>query len=418
MLKSKIISIGDEILLGQIQNTNSSFIAEQLYRQGISVQKIITIGDNEDDLIRELNDSQKNFDITIITGGLGPTHDDITKPVLVKYFKDKLIRNQAVLKNVKNIFRRRNLKMSGVNLFQADFPAKAKVLFNNLGTAPGIWYDVKNKIVAALPGVPYEMKEQIVSQVIPMILKKFKNKIKKIIGSRTYLTFGITESALFEKIGDIKSILKYDDCKLAFLPSYSGVRLRLDITAPDKKEYINKLKSIEKGLLKKIKPFLIGTDEKNLENIVSGKLINSGLTLAVAESCTGGLLSSRLTDVSGSSKYFLGGFCTYSNLAKEKFLNVKKKTLEKYGAVSSQVCESMAKGIREKFNSDIGISVTGIAGPKGGTKLKPVGTVWIGYSDRNKTYSRLFRFGNNRNLNKERSVYSALNILRQELENY
>ena len=414
MLLSKIITIGDEILIGQVINTNASFISEKLFSIGIPVKKVITIEDTEEALLNELDDSIKNYDVTIITGGLGPTHDDVTKPTLIKYFNDELISDEKVLEHVKNIFKRRNLNMPPVNYGQAMVPKNSKVIFNESGTAPGIWIERNKKIIVALPGVPFEMKEMINTKIIPMLSETFANDIKYILKSKTFLTTGIGESHLAELIGDVKPIIGNN--KLAFLPSLVGVRLRVDVKGENVNDVNNIIGEIEEKLKNKIGDYIFGTDEDLLEKIVGDLLIRKNLTLAVAESCTGGLISSKITDISGSSKYFIGGICTYSNNSKLYILNLSKETLEKYGAVSEETAMEMAVNVRKKFNSDFGISTTGIAGPTGGTNEKPVGLVWVGFSDGSRTFAKKFMFGDNRERTKLRATYMALVILRNHLK--
>ena len=413
MLISKIVSIGDEILIGQIVNTNASFISDKLYSIGIPVKKIITIGDTEEALANELDDSINNFDVTIITGGLGPTHDDITKPVLIKYFNDELITNEKVLEHVKKIFSGRGVSMPKVNYGQALVPKNSKVVWNNNGTAPGIWLEKNNKIFVSLPGVPFEMKAMMTETVLPMLKEKYADIINYVLKSKTLLTTGIGESFLSDMIGNVNEII--GDNKLAFLPSAYGVRLRIDVKGVSDEDAGKKIYCIEKKLIEKIGNYIFGENDELLENKIGELLLTNKLTISVAESCTGGLLASMITDVSGSSKYFIGGICTYSNESKINILGVNKETIEKYGAVSEETAMEMAEKVRNKFGSDIGISTTGIAGPKGGTGLKPVGLVWIGYSDKNKTFAKKYMFGNNRGRTKLRSSYMAMEILRNQL---
>jgi nicotinamide-nucleotide amidase len=409
MLKSKVISIGDEILIGQIVNTNASFISEKLYSIGIPVEKIVTIGDTENALLAELSDSDKNFDVTVITGGLGPTHDDITKPILLKYFNDELVSDKDVLEHVKNIFQSRNIPMPDVNYGQAMVPKNSKVIWNEKGTAPGIWLEKDDRVFIALPGVPFEMKEMINSSVLPMLLEKFSRKIDYVLKSRSFLTTGIGESSLAELIGDVNSIV--GDDKMAFLPSLSGVRLRVDVKGKNVFEANRKINIIGKLLNKKAGKYIYGKDDDLLEKTIGDVLIKNNLTLAVAESCTGGLISSKITDISGSSKYFIGGICVYSNEAKINLLGVNKNTIAKHGAVSEKTAIEMAENVRKKFKTNIGLSTTGIAGPTGGTKTKPVGLVWIGYSDKNNLFAKKYYLGNNRERTKIRSTYLAYSIL-------
>ena len=413
MFTSKIISIGDELLIGQVVNSNASFIGERMKSTGIPVKKVITIGDTENELLDELKDSLINYAVTIITGGLGPTHDDITKPCLVKFFEDELITDTKVLEHCRQIFRNRGIEMPLVNEEQALVPKNSKIIWNENGTAPGIWIEKENKMFVSLPGVPFEMKAMMDNSVIPLLKKKFSGKINYFLKSKTILTSGIGESILSNMIGDVKIIIGSD--KLAFLPSAIGVRLRIDVKGENEKEADNKLKNISDILYEKIGEYIFGEGDDLLEDVVGKILTEKKLKLAVAESCSGGLLASRITDISGSSNYFLGGICAYSNEVKINLLNVKKETIEKYGAVSEETAKEMADNVRIKFNSDIGISTTGIAGPTGATETKPVGLVYIGFSFRNKLFANKYLFGNNRDRNKQRSVQEALNLIRRNI---
>jgi len=410
MLKSKIISIGDEILIGQIVNSNAAFIGEKLFAAGIPVERIVTIGDTEQALVDELDDSIKNFDATVITGGLGPTHDDITKPVIVKYFNDELITDERVLEKVKSIFKSRNVKMPDVNFEQAKVPASCRVIYNENGTAPGMWMERKNRVIICLPGVPYEMKEMILNSVLPMLKEKFGSKTNYVLKTRTLLTTGIGESNLSEMLGPIGDIIGQH--KLAFLPSTFGVRMRIDVKGENEETADGILDEIERKIRNRTGDYIYGTDEDLLEKITGDLLNKKKLTLSVAESCTGGLLSSKITDISGSSAYFLGGVCSYSNESKTNLLNVSKDTIDKFGAVSEETAVEMAVNVRRKFGSDFGISITGIAGPTGGTDIKPVGLVWIALSSEKRTIARKYLFGNNRERTKIRASYQALLMLK------
>lgn len=412
-MNAKLISIGDEILIGQIINTNAAFIGERFYSAGIPVEKIVVTGDEEKILMEELSDSEKNYDVTIITGGLGPTHDDITKPVLVKYFNDTLISDPNVLEHVKNIFSSKNLNMPLVNEAQALIPSKSKVIWNSNGTAPGILIEKNKKVFVALPGVPYEMKPMIDEKVIPFLKKLFEKEINSILRQKTLLTTGLGESSLNERLGNVLEII--GDSKLAFLPSSSGVRLRINVTGENENEASEKLSLIENKIRDKIGEFIFGEGEIDLENVIGEILKVNKKKLAVAESCTGGRISSRIVSVAGSSDYYCGGVCSYSNEMKMNILGVKENTLKKYGAVSEQTASEMAVGIRKITDADYAISTTGIAGPDGGTEDKPVGLVWIGFADRERSYSQKFLFGNNREINIQRSSQRALDILRREL---
>jgi nicotinamide-nucleotide amidase len=416
MVKAKIISIGDEILIGQINNTNSTYICSRLYSIGIRPEKIITIGDEREVLLAELWDSLENFDITLITGGLGPTHDDITKPILTEFSGDKLIKREDVLEHIKGIFARRNIIMPVSNEEQALVPSKARIIWNKNGTAPGLWFDIKDKIFAAMPGVPYEMKAMIDEDIISNLRARLADRMDYFAISETVLTTGISESALFEKLGDIEEIVKKS--KMAFLPSPMGVRLRIDVKEKDKESAEKEIDRIIKLLSDKAGEFIYGLNEDSIEVITGNLLKKLGLTLATAESCTGGMLSGRITDISGSSEYFKGGVCSYANEIKVNMLGVSPDTLQKYGAVSPQTAEEMAENIRTKFNTDIGIATTGIAGPTGATTDKPIGLIFIGYSSKDKTYSQQFFMGDDRGRNRMKTVQAALDLLRRELLRY
>jgi nicotinamide-nucleotide amidase len=412
-MNSKILTVGDEILIGQIVNTNAAFLGDVLFSIGLPVEKSVTIGDDEKMLLDEFQDSLDNYDVTIITGGLGPTHDDITKPVLIKFFNDELILDDKVLKHVTEIFSTRGVPMPATNVGQAMVPAKSKVIWNANGTAPGIWMEKDNKVFIALPGVPYEMKAMINDIVVPMLKEKFMKNLDYVLKQKTLLTTGIGESVLNEMMGDVHSIIKND--KLAFLPSIEGVRLRINVKAESEEKAEERISEIENQIREKIGEHIFGMGDEILEEITGKMLTEKNLSISTAESCTGGMLSSRITDVSGSSSYFAGGVVAYSNEFKIKFLDLKEETLREFGAVSEETAKQMAEGVRKHFNTDIGLSTTGIAGPGGGTDKKPVGLVYIGYSDKNTTFASKFLFGNFRERNKKRAAQMALDILRKAL---
>ena len=412
-MRAKLLTIGDEILIGQIINSNAAFIGEKMYSIGIPIEKIVSIGDTEQAFIEELDDSMRNFDVTLITGGLGPTHDDITKPVMVKYFNDELVLNEDVLKYVRSIFENRNIPMPEVNVGQAEVLKYGEYIWNSMGTAPGIWKELFGKIFVAMPGVPYEMKAMMNNYILPKLSNFYASRMNYVMKQKTLLTTGVGESTLSEMIGDINEIT--GDSRLAFLPSPDGVRLRINVVKDNESEADSELANIENKIREKAANYIFGTEEQKLEEIIGELLKEKKLTLSTAESCTGGLISSRITDIPGSSEYYEGGINTYSYKAKVDALGVKKKSLKKHGAVSEKIAMQMARGVRKYFKTDIGISVTGIAGPGGATEDKPVGLVWIGYSDKEKTFAKKFLFGNNREVNKRRSSQAALDLLRQEL---
>lgn len=413
MLKAKVIAIGDEILIGQIVNSNAAYIGQKLYEAGIPAYRMITISDEEQPLLDELKDSMENYDVTIITGGLGPTHDDLTKPVLVKFFEDELIFNEEVMKDVEQIFTSRNIYMPEMNREQAMVPKSAKVIRNKNGTAPGMWFEKGGKIFVSMPGVPYEMRTMMDEYVIPTVKEYFKGKIDSVLKYRTILTTGIGESMLFEKVGDLKEEL--GSGKLAYLPSASGVRMRVEVIAKSEEEAESRLDELERIIRDKAGEYIYGTDDAKPEEMIGEELKKRGLTLSIAESCTGGRISAAIVSVEGSSKYYEGGVCSYSYDAKVDLLGVNREELEKHGAVSEEIAIQMVEGVRKRFNTDIALSATGIAGPGGGMPGKPVGMVWIGYSDKSKTYAKKFNFGNDRGRNIERTTVTALEILRREL---
>lgn len=413
---SKILSIGDEMLIGQIVNSNATFISEKLYGIGLPVRRIVSIGDKEDELINELFDSVNNYDVTIITGGLGPTHDDITKPVLTKFFNDELVLNENVLENVKSIFQSRGFTMPSVNVEQAMVPKSCNIIWNPNGTAPGMSFEKEGKFIISLPGVPFEMIDMMNNSVLPMLQEKFKTTINYVLKSKTYLTFGIGETFLSEMIGDENEITG-ENCKMAYLPSAVGVRIRIDVKADNDEDALKKLNEIESRLLPKIGDYIFGINDDKLEKIVGDLLQKKSLTISFAESCTGGMLSSKVTDIPGSSNYFKGGIVCYSNEVKTCILGVKETTIMNYGAVSEETAIELAENIRKNLKSDIGISITGIAGPSGGSEEKPVGLVWIGYSDGTKTIAKKYLFEENRERTRLRSSAAALEILRRKLLN-
>lgn len=414
MISAKVVAIGDELLIGQITNSNAAFIGSELRKAGFTVKRMVTVGDDENDILKEFEDSIYNFDVTIITGGLGPTHDDLTKPLLVKFFNDKLELNEEVLKHIESLFQNRKTPMPEINRTQAEVPSSSEVIFNKSGTAPGMWFDKNDKVIISLPGVPYEMKEMMTEIVINKLIEKFSDRINSFYRSKTIITTGITESGLYELLGDQKELLQGN--KIAYLPSAIGVRLRIDVDDSSESEAETLLSDICKELKVKLGKFYVGDDEQ--VEIVSGELLRKlKLFLSVAESCTGGMISEKIVSVAGSSDYYNGGICTYSDKAKIDLLDVSPETLNQQGAVSEQTAIEMAIGSMKKFNSDVSISTTGIAGPTGGSNEKPVGLVWIGYADKEKSFAKKYFFGNNRQRNIERATQTALNLLRLELLN-
>lgn len=414
MYNISILTIGDEICIGQIVNTNASWIASEFTKIGARIVTHSSVGDEKEIIISEMDRLFAFSDLIIMTGGLGPTHDDITKATLLDYFDDELELNLDVADDLERRFKLRRIAFTERNKAQAYLPSKCKMLSNAVGTAPGMLFSKDNKFVVSLPGVPKEMQYLVSTHLIPFVKEKMAIRNEKIVLYKSLLTSGIPESMLADLIGDPMEFL--EGGSLAFLPSYKGVRLRIGVTANNYNEAEVKIKTIENVIRSKAERYIFGTDDESITLIVAEFLRKNNLTVAVAESCTGGMLGAEFTDLPGSSAYFLGGVISYSNNIKVNQLNVNAKLINDYGAVSEEVCREMAVNIRAQFGSDFGISITGIAGPDGGTDEKPVGTVWIGISDKYGCETKVFNFSSDRKVNRERSVATALNLLLQNLK--
>ncbi len=411
-MKAQIITIGNELLTGQTVNTNAAFIGEKLTDLHFDVIRSSSVKDDESEILAEFESSLANYDLVIVTGGLGPTHDDVTRKCIVKYFDTELELNDGVLSDVQALFEKKGMDVTNVNKDQAFVPKGATVMRNSLGTAPGLWMEKGKKVLISLPGVPYEMKGILESSAIPMLTDHFdlENYRKT---SLTLLTTGIPESILYERLGNLNDLL--EGTQLAFLPNQYGVKLKLTEEGTNVEEVKDKLSSIEQRIRSLVGRYIYGKDTDTLEEVVSKLLIDRGLTISVAESCTGGLISHRLTNVGGSSAYFERAFITYSNGAKVEHLHIDEDLVQKYGAVSLEVARLMADGVRSVSGTDIGLAATGIMGPSGGTASKPVGLVYIGVCDENICTAREFRFGDDRLLNKDRTSQAALEMLRRNL---
>jgi len=411
-MKAYIITIGDEILLGNTLNTNAAYIGEQLFEINISVQKTSVVGDDNNFILDELKLASETTDLILITGGLGPTHDDVTRKSIVDFFNTELVENKEVLEDVKALFEKRKRKVTNVNIDQARVPKIAEVIRNQLGTAPGLWIKRDNKIYVVMPGVPYEMQAMMESTVIPK-LKERVGDGQKILIKKMLLTTGIPESTLYERLGNIDELLQ--GAKLAFLPNQFGVKLRLSVEGEDEKELKNKITEVEQRIRSKAGRFIYGVGEDQLEAVVGRLLLERELKIATAESCTGGLVGNMLTNISGSSKYFERGVICYSNAAKVEILKVDEDTLAEHGAVSMEVAMQMAEGVKSTSGADIGLATTGIMGPTGATADKPIGLVYIGYCDDKVCTAKKFNFGDDRLLNKQRTAQAALDFLRRQL---
>lgn len=410
-MKIHIITIGDEILIGQILNSNASYIGELLNNNSYKVTSSSVISDDENIIVSEIQSVLEKNDVVICTGGLGPTHDDVTLSSIVKAFETELVENADVLNDIKVIFDKRNRELTETNKLQALVPKIGSPIRNENGTAPGVFIEQNHKLFFAMPGVPLEMKAMMEDFVLPKIIKVFPAKY--VTKNRTLLTTGIPESFLYDEIKTIDGII--DQGNLAFLPSQFGVRMRITAKEDSEEKANEKIFEIEQQIRAKAGRYIYGKDEQKLEEVVGRLLKDRGLTIAVAESCTGGLISSRITNVSGSSEYFQRAMITYSNGAKVELLGIDEDLLIKYGAVSLEVARLMAEGIKAVSGNDIGLAVTGIMGPTGATDNKPVGLVYIGICDDKMCTAKEFRFGDNRLLNKDRTSQAALEMLRRNL---
>jgi nicotinamide-nucleotide amidase len=409
-MKAEIITIGDEILIGQIVDTNSAWIGEQFNLNGIEIYQITSVHDDHNHIIEAIQNAEKNVDLVIITGGLGPTKDDITKHTLCEDFNTKLVFHEPTLEAIKKRFYKRGIDMNKLNRDQAMMPECCTILPNKVGTAPGMWFERNDTIFVSMPGVPFEMKYLVEFEVLPKLRKTGKTKA---IFHKTVLTQGVPESMLADKIEKWEDNLP-KHIKLAYLPNPMLVRLRLSAMGDDKEQL---RRDVEKEIetLKQIIPeSIFGYDTETLAEVTGRILAENGKTLAVAESCTGGYISHLITSVSGSSVFYKGGITSYSNEIKKNVLGVKAQSLEEFGAVSEQVAKEMVEGVKRVMNVDYAIATTGIAGPTGGTEDKPVGTVWIAVAGKTKTIVKKYIFvGDHRERNIIRSSQTALQILRR-----
>ena len=414
-MTAELLTIGDELLIGQIVNTNAAWIGERLSLIGVEVVRMVTVGDGEAVICAAIEEAVARADVVILTGGLGPTHDDVTRNALARAFGVPLVYDEQMFEAVKERFAGRGYAMPESNRTQALRPAGFEALPNPVGTAPGLWRagakDGPGRVVAALPGVPHEMKTLMEREVLPR-LEALGDR--RVIRHKTLLTTGIGESHLQEKIGDLSAFLG-PDLSLAFLPSTSGVRLRVTARGEDAEEVEERLRGLESALRERVGKYIYGEGDDTLEGVVGEMLRARGLTIATAESCTGGFVCHRLTNVSGASAYVLGGVVAYANAVKEDALGVDPEALEAYGAVSEIVARQMAEGVRKRLGAAVAVSTTGIMGPTGGTPEKPVGTVWVGFADADGSRARRYRFAHDRRTNKELSSTVALNMVRVSL---
>jgi len=409
--KVEIITIGDEILFGQIVDTNSQWISQELDTVGIKTIRKTTISDDREDILTAFKEAEERADIVLITGGLGPTNDDLTKPCLAEYFDCGLEMNEEALAEVTELFRSRGLDLTEVNRQQAALPTCCEYVPNKMGTAPGMWFERNGKVFVSMPGVPHEMKGMMLKTIIPKLQSVFQTDV---IYHKLVKTIGIGESWLAEKIKDWENALP-KHIKLAYLPSLGQVKLRLTGIGDDREQLKRDvLEQVEKLKLY-AGEYIYGYDKDQIEEAVGKMLQNSGKTIALAESCTGGYVTHLITSVSGSSAYYQGSIVPYHNDFKIEVLGVKKEAIEGHGAVSEETIVEMANKVRKLFNADIGIATSGIAGPSGGTPEKPVGTVWIGYADGQNTATKKLQLTKDRNINIKATAVALLNLVRISL---
>jgi len=407
-ISAHVISVGNEIMLGDITNTNARYISKSLSLIGIKVTVQTAIPDDPGIIISSIKEALDSSEIVIISGGLGPTVDDLTLESISKALSRKLVFQNRIRDHIKAHFKRRGLKMPKNNLRQALVPVGATPILNNIGTAPGLLIGLHKKILIALPGVPFELYPMFKGTVMPVLKRDFPTG--KIISSRVIKITGLPESRVNEKI---EQILKTKGTvQMGIYPHPEEISVKITVTDQDKRKADATIKRIEKDIRSRLKDYIFGYDEEKLEGIVGKGLLKAKKTLSIAESCTGGLLANRITDTPGSSRYFRMGFILYSNISKNRILGIPYAKIKKYGAVSRQIASMMAKNVRTLAETDIGIAISGIAGPGGGSRKKPVGLVYVALSTKKKTISREFRFLGQREIIKQKATQAALNMLR------
>jgi nicotinamide-nucleotide amidase len=407
---AEIISIGDELMTGLVVNTNAAFISESLTRAGHEVKWITAVGDDEAEVIQAFQQADRRAQIIVVTGGLGPTHDDLTKKAVVRFFHSKLVLRKDVRDRIEAFFISRGRTMSPSNEVQAWIPDKAELIENEIGTAPGLLFRRKGKLWFFLPGVPSEAKCMMQNSVLTQLSTIGHGTVFR---SRMLKTVGIPESDLYDQLSDFPA--RFPGVKLAFLPQTPGVTLRLVVFGTDADACDLLISQAEQFIREKAGQYIYGQDEDTIEQVVASLLLSNRMTIAVAESCTGGLIAHKLTNIPGSSAYFERGVVAYSNASKIGVLGVSEKTIRERGAVSAETASAMAEGIRRISGTDIGLSTTGIAGPGGGTEEKPVGLVYIGFCDARRTLVERHIFPRDRLWNKERSAVVALDWIRRLL---
>ena len=412
-MQAEIITIGDEILIGQVVDTNSAFISKELNKIGVSVYQITSVQDDKEHILKSLKEAEQNADIIIITGGLGPTKDYITKTTLAEYFNDNLVQSDAVLENIKNLWKQYiKQSLSQVNIDQALIPSKSTVLMNRFGSAPGMWLQKESKVFVSLPGVPFEMKALMNHEVLPRLQEQFELPF---IQHKTLLVYGVGESKLAERIEDWEDSLPAF-IKLAYLPNLGMVRLRLSAKGTNEELVINEMNKQVALLLPQIEKEFVGFEEDGaLEVLIGKRLASLGKTMATAESCTGGKIAERITSISGASTYFKGSIVSYATEAKIDVLQIDEEVINKNSVVSIEVAEAMAKNARKIFKTDYAIATTGNAGPTKGDADVEVGTVCIAIATPNGVFSEIFTLGNHRIKVINKAVNKAFEMLQKEI---
>lgn len=409
---AEILTIGDEILYGQITDTNSQWIGEKMTSAGFRVIRKTSVGDEENVILKAFAEAEERADIILITGGLGPTDDDLTKPMLAQYFNSPLSTHPEAFERLRELFEQRGFELTDLNRKQAELPEACTYVPNPLGTAPGMWFEKNGKVFMSMPGVPHEMKHMLEFNVIPKLIIKFEPPV---IYHRIIRTAGIGESWLADKIRDWEKGLP-ENMKLAYLPGLGEVKLRVTGFGKSSEALQNEVEDHCKMVLPLIKEWVYGYDDDSLARAVGNLLQKQDETISIAESCTSGFVSYTLTSVPGSSLYFNGSVVAYQNEAKVKLLDVKEETLKQFGAVSEQTAREMAEGVRKKFNTTYGLSTTGVAGPGGGSAEKPVGLVWIAITNGEQTIAKKLNLTKERDTNIRYTASAILNLFRQTLD--
>jgi nicotinamide-nucleotide amidase len=410
-MKAEIITIGDELLIGQTIDTNSAWMGAELSLAGFDIHKKTSVHDKRSDILNVLSDASGNSDVVLITGGLGPTSDDITKQALCEFFNTRLVMNSEVLKMVENMMHKRNFPMNENNRKQAEVPEVCSVLTNAAGTAPGMWFEKDGTVFISMPGVPYEMKYIMNEHVLPALRKRFTSQI---IIHRSVMTYGIPEAKLAEVLTGFEAGLP-GYLKLAYLPASGIIKLRLTGTGNDRRLISGAIEDQVMKLYSIIPDAIYGENEESLEMVIGKLLKEKKETICTAESCTGGNIAHMITSIPGSSEYFRGSVIAYANEIKTELLGVRDKVIEKEGAVSEAVVKAMAKGALRLMKTDYSIATSGIAGPDGGTKEKPVGTLWTAVASNSGTVAEKHTFGTDRITNITRFTLVALNLLRKQI---